>query len=777
MPPRKLGLKNNIVARLATGKKTPCSFCYREVDNELLYGKLYAIGNIQCHYYCALLASCLIQRGKDEQGLFGFLYEDIITEVERCKKHKCSYCNQIGASLGCSITQCRKQFHLPCGRERNSLSLFHGNYKTYCEKHAPVQRIPPSIMAKARLRKQKDNKAKKLFEYNFKDIKELSLNDDNNLDTDTQSVCVICYEYVDGYPTPNTFWPPCCARDAWFHRTCLQRMALSAGMHYLKCPLCNDKENFYQAVISQGYYVPDRDAAWELEQNAFAEIYERPVSCSASDCVCPMGRNHDADNGVWSISVCLLCGSSGQHSGCLPEQTSPNLHICDICKPAAPEDLENLANSIEAIISQEQSQNTPSHQHGPIMPSRMSLRRTKRINRQIPSCSKSPNVPIKLEMDSKDNTITSRQLLNLKQPKKESIDNLSTTINYRGDNTDHRDIKSYDSPTKILEEGLKNKFGSNDVSVKEELIMELRERFKKPQPLSVKQQIVNDILNSFFDNVLMELKQKEPVKSWCSPKKLVTDDQDLIEIPQEPPEIIDLVADDENKLDNQTTPNNDVQEIYPIINTPNKLKTIDMETNSSLEISANNEVINIDVFKMNPDDNPTLTPEKLPLVNKCAFKFSASDKEVLENDIIDIDIEKFKDQYLHEVSGIKKGNKERLSRKRKIDKEKIVLKYETGDKNRISITNKNIQVKIKWRDERMKLRFDDVKRKKKGRRLKQYVLKYPNRSDDDEKSVITLPDSDVTPKRRKYIKHTKKSPDNLIQTSIAKFFKVQSPKE
>lgn len=58
------------------------------------------------------------------------------------------------------------------------------------------------------------------------------------------------------------------ARTQSMHRVCvwlirtfcssLQRMALSAGMHYLKCPLCNDKENFYEAVVDQGYYVPDR---------------------------------------------------------------------------------------------------------------------------------------------------------------------------------------------------------------------------------------------------------------------------------------------------------------------------------------------------------------------------------------------------------------------------------------------------------------------------------------------------------------------------------------
>lgn len=55
MAPSKSG-KNRIVAKLVTGKKVPCGFCQREVDDELTFGKLYAIGNIQCHYFCVVSA-------------------------------------------------------------------------------------------------------------------------------------------------------------------------------------------------------------------------------------------------------------------------------------------------------------------------------------------------------------------------------------------------------------------------------------------------------------------------------------------------------------------------------------------------------------------------------------------------------------------------------------------------------------------------------------------------------------------------------------------------
>lgn len=57
MAPRKSVGKSKSIAKLVTGKKAPCAFCQSEVDDELTYGKLYAIGVIQCHYFC-VVSSC-----------------------------------------------------------------------------------------------------------------------------------------------------------------------------------------------------------------------------------------------------------------------------------------------------------------------------------------------------------------------------------------------------------------------------------------------------------------------------------------------------------------------------------------------------------------------------------------------------------------------------------------------------------------------------------------------------------------------------------------------
>jgi len=35
-------------------------------------------------------------------------------------------------------------------------------------------------------------------------------------------VCYICYDKVDTNDFVKTLWAPCCKKDAWFHRNCVQ---------------------------------------------------------------------------------------------------------------------------------------------------------------------------------------------------------------------------------------------------------------------------------------------------------------------------------------------------------------------------------------------------------------------------------------------------------------------------------------------------------------------------------------------------------------------------
>ncbi|KAJ0184267.1 hypothetical protein K1T71_000690 [Dendrolimus kikuchii] len=623
--------KNELVAEVVKEKKIPCAFCKRTVDDEISYGKFYAIGDIQCHYFCVLLSCCLVQKGNDTVGLLGFLYEDIVAEVARAKKHKCSYCLNYGASIGCCFAQCRKQFHLPCGRERNTVSLFFDNYKSYCQLHAPKQKIPENIMVKARSRKRLAAKG------TIKSIGgecNLLFLDCTQQSTDLEAVCVICYEKVDGYPTTETFWPPCCAKDAWFHRTCLQRMSLSAGMHYLKCPLCNDKENFYRAVKGQGYYIPDRDAAWELEQNAFAEIYERPVVCNADECECTMGRSHDAENGPWEIKLCILCGSSGIHAQCQSNSDSANAngrYVCTTCQPAAPADLESLAESLEAVILAEQSRSTTRTRQGPVMPSRMSLRRTK---------GRAPAIA-RLELNLKP---PKRLLLSLQKVKFSS--------------------SPITSPTKLLEQCVQERSEYLDIKIvlNESVVENVRRKLLKPRPLMEKTRIVNKILDKILNNV------EEPLKERCSLEKFTEIKENVLEVCT-PIEDLNEVSNKENLIINTIKVldqknldediNKKLEEDLQIFSTPKNLKTIHIENDSSIEISKDNQIINIDVVKMDSTmDNFKLPALKSPVKNKtCFLKFSATDKEILQNTNFNLDLESFKNHYLNEVDGDRSKSK------------------------------------------------------------------------------------------------------------------------
>ncbi|CAK1553169.1 unnamed protein product [Leptosia nina] len=806
-------LNNKQLARVAT-KGATCSFCGRDVDDEHLYGKLYAIGDIQCHYFCALLSSCLVQHGKEEEGLFGFLYSDILAEIERSKKHRCSYCNHSGATLGCFVTKCKKQFHLPCGREKNAVSMFHGNYKSYCQRHAPKQKISGEILDCVKKRRQK-----------------LGPNPANaTLSNEAQEmVCVICYEAVDAFPTINTFWPPCCARDAWLHRSCLQRMALNAGVHYLKCPLCNDKEQFYDALLSQGFYIPDRDAAWELEQNAFAEIYERRVVCNIKECKCPSGIDYDVEEGPWDIRLCLLCGSVGAHVLCA--EVDGDIYVCSVCQPAAPNDPKYL-EAINAVTLPEPNP-TPRRPSGPIMPCRMSIRRTKpRLHKQsnTPSTSYAANETIMEAFKEEPSQYTLDS-----QPK---CPTFVTALK-------HCDSRLL-SPIKLLERRLNEKLQElkalDTFEWDSSCVVDLmQDQIKKPKPLSVKRNIVNKIIDNTLEDIINKIRNQEPCSNLKTPKNIciaseqIGKENEIPVIEEIRSKVIEGVS-SANDVKTEIIDSNILTEEFLDKNLP--IQSIDqpivMQKDSSMEISERG----IDISSENKE--------------KVSLKFSP-DKDVLCIKNIDMDMESFKHHYLSEVDRdsrinriesnfdadsinkvekVKDKFKNRIKRsstdkgklrsntdtesimevdcetiledgsinqsnirkyKRKSNKrfhsekkhnsiadnesnkkyksdtnKSIVLNFAPdgarGKKkrcnNEVSIRNKSIEVNIKWKKEKLKLKITNSKRKKQNYR--QYIFeKYKNN--------IAMSPGELPPQKRKYTKNVTAT-DNLKQTLIDTFF-------
>ena len=41
-------------------------------------------------------------------------------------------------------------------------------------------------------------------------------------------------------------------------RACMRRMAYTAGAHFFKCPLCNNRDEFTEEMLQFGIYIPEQ---------------------------------------------------------------------------------------------------------------------------------------------------------------------------------------------------------------------------------------------------------------------------------------------------------------------------------------------------------------------------------------------------------------------------------------------------------------------------------------------------------------------------------------
>ncbi|XP_059479797.1 PHD finger protein 7-like isoform X2 [Neocloeon triangulifer] len=298
--------------------KKYCGLCNRSPSDPLLYGKIYVLGSVTVHYYCLLFACALAQKGEDTEGIFGFLESDIKKQIASAEKVKCSYCDEAGASIICVQRMCKKVFHLPCGMEHGSQHNYFNKFESFCKQHRPNIKIPSNIFYETE-----------------------------------PAICAICMEEAKkDLKCIHVLWAPCCKKNAWLHRLCVQKYALSSG-YFFKCPRCNDKDEFNKAMLRYGIYVPESDASWELEGNQFQALYERYSRCDAELCLCPSGREEDEEIGNWEIILCSACGSQGIHVGCTKFKTALRKWYCTGCKPIIQTQCQDAETTalIDALIS------------------------------------------------------------------------------------------------------------------------------------------------------------------------------------------------------------------------------------------------------------------------------------------------------------------------------------------------------------------------------------------------------------------------------------------
>jgi len=292
-----------------------CKLCCLPVqaeDSELQLGPMYEYGVCRAHHHCLMFSSGLEQNGEEEEGIQGFMPEDIIKEWRRGGSLKCFYCKKKYATVGCSNKGCRKGYHLPCGLANGSLQQFFGSFSSYCVDHRPVQKP---------VEKKIDGKKAK-----------------------SDKECGVCLDALGRSKTDN-LWTPCCG--GWFHRACINRMAKTAGIHFFKCPLCNNSAEFTEEMQTFGIYVPDQDAKWETEGDAFEDLLQRPETCDAETCLCPGGRKVDEVDTKWESVICVVCGSQAIHIECGGLNFERPRWKCDMCKSI----LKNRENKPVSVFS------------------------------------------------------------------------------------------------------------------------------------------------------------------------------------------------------------------------------------------------------------------------------------------------------------------------------------------------------------------------------------------------------------------------------------------
>ncbi|XP_030415211.1 G2/M phase-specific E3 ubiquitin-protein ligase [Gopherus evgoodei] len=273
-----------------------CVLCQRTDDCPEKYGekRTYKEYNLTVHYYCLLMSSGIWQRGEEDEGVYGFLIKDIRKEVNRAAKLKCNICKKKGASIGCVAPKCKRSYHFPCGVQRECIFQFMEQFGSYCWEHRPVQNLPSD-------------------------------------ESRGSSQCTICLEFVEHFPVYNILKSPCC-KNAWFHRDCLQYQALSAGVFFFRCTVCNNKDKFQNEMLRMGIHIPEKDASWELEENAYQDLLQRYQHCDARRCLCRNGRDYNKPDSKWEIKCCQCCGSRGTHLACSPVESWKENWECIECR-------------------------------------------------------------------------------------------------------------------------------------------------------------------------------------------------------------------------------------------------------------------------------------------------------------------------------------------------------------------------------------------------------------------------------------------------------------
>ena len=248
---------------------------------------MHTLEDVTAHYFCLLFASGLTQKGGYEDGIQGFLLDDIRRELRRGKFLKCSYCRKRGAVVGCLVAECSANYHFPCGIENGAYNDFHhesNSYPSHCKKHRP-KNLPKDVSPPK-----------------------------------SEVLCTICQEMIKPRSRAKLFLTDCC--NSYYHNACMQQLAYHKGLHY-RCPNCLNQDKFIRNSKRNNIFVEMRHFYFPV----MTEIFD----CSAPECLCENGRRYNGTR-EWELYACDLCGGNATHIRCGGLSVDVNFWMCEICR-------------------------------------------------------------------------------------------------------------------------------------------------------------------------------------------------------------------------------------------------------------------------------------------------------------------------------------------------------------------------------------------------------------------------------------------------------------
>ncbi|XP_049656065.1 PHD finger protein 7-like [Accipiter gentilis] len=207
-----------------------------------------------------------------------------------CSFQRCFVCGEMGAAITCGEKGCDRSFHLPCASRGECVTQYFGLYRSFCWEHRPEQAL----------------KAK----------------------PGQNSTCIVCLGPVEDKKSYHTMACPAC-QQAWFHRSCIQKQAIHAGVCFC-CLHCRNQDRFVMEMLAMGIRISKRQPSWESGQ-ALGPVYQRHRRCNASKCLCPGGREQAEEEGPWQVLLCSSCAAKGTHRRCLYSSNSAITWECDCC--------------------------------------------------------------------------------------------------------------------------------------------------------------------------------------------------------------------------------------------------------------------------------------------------------------------------------------------------------------------------------------------------------------------------------------------------------------